>query len=139
MFVRAYWQVIYWSIILSFLFSHIERLEYPYPPCIEHGKSPLRVPPPSKFENSNLSLSPSLPLCLYLIFYFFTHHTQTKPGRPGALQEKEVSTISLLCVYAYVYFYIILYYIRLHTLSRYYFLIYCVLKIWKLFIQDIFE
>lgn len=137
---------------LSFLFSHIEKWITPSPYYIEHTpkiKVHFLWNPPQK-SRILISLCPPLLcfyFCFYLIFYFFTHHTQSKPSRLGALPEKEVSTISLLCVYAYVYFYIILYirlhlrYIRLYIryYSRYYFLIYCVLKIWKLFIQDIFE
>lgn len=70
----------------------------------------------------SLSLCPYMCICLYLylIFYFFTHLTQTKSGRPGALLEKEVSTMSLLCVYAYMYNFLFIYiyiYVILHTLS----------------------
>lgn len=121
MFVKDYikiWQIIYWSIIWVLFFSHIDK-DAPSFPRIE--QSPLyeftSCEPPVFPQNSSSNLSPFLCfyLCLYLIFYFFTHHTQSKSGRPGALQDKEVSTMSLLCVYAYVYFYIMLYHVHFYT------------------------
>lgn len=135
MFVKDYikiWQIIYWSIIWVLFFSHIDK-DAPF--ISPASNSPLYTssphvnrpfPPPPQNSSSNLSPSLCFYLCLYLIFYFFTHHTQSKSGRPGALQDKEVSTMSLLCVYAYVYFCIILYHVHFYTyiISIFFFLLF---------------
>lgn len=139
---------------LSFLFSYIERSNHsPFPHYIEYAppikahrvwsnpRNPLRI----LIENSNLSLT--LLLCLYLsvsissFIFSRTTHRLSPADQARCTKKRLAQYLCCACTHMYIF---ILFYIILYTFIhiRYfdiYFLIYCVLKIWKLFIQGASE